>query len=233
VIVIIYIYIYNTLYSMRRVLLLCIVLLLCFLSLSNCSELEDQIERRSAANPKLVAKTVYNYKFVKNEDGVLEKVKIPRKALFQVVNRKTVVPDPLDPSKEITINVPTQIEYNPDAKSHKKLNKLKKRLHALQRREKQLKAAYVQANSKKVDLPVLEDGAPAPPDRQQIKMAQELYDEIAATQLPKAKTIKQADLENARSMITAVGAQREATWNLFDDMKEKMLVPSHGWSMEM
>jgi len=216
---------------MNRVILVSVFLLFSLLILFPC--IINGEEFGLPANPKLVAKTVYDYKFVKSEDGVLEKVKVPKKTLFHIINRKTVVPDPLDPSKEITISVPTEVPYQPNGKSLQKLNKLKNRLRQLQKRERHLKAAYATAMSSKVDHPVLEDGAPAPPDRQQIKMAQELYDEIAATQLPKAKSIKQDDLASARAMVTAVGAQREATWNLFDDMKEKMLVPSHGWSMEM
>lgn len=207
------------------------ILLLCLLFSLLC--LSYGLEIESPANPKLVAKTVYEYKFKKNDEGVLEKIKVPHKKLFQVVNRKTQVPDPTDPSNTITIDVPTEIPYNPNNKAKKKINKLKSRLDALQKREHRLKAAFRRAASKKRDWSVLEDGAPAPPDPQEVAMAQELYGEIEATQIPKAGTIKQSDIDAAREYVVGAGAKREAHWKFFDEIKEKMLVPSHAWSSTM
>jgi len=215
---------------MRRILLLLIVVVL---SLSGV--MLTQAESSSEmSKPKLIAKTLYDVKFVRNkETGQVEERKTARKVLYEIVNKKAVVPDPLDPSKTITISVPTEVPYTKNKRSSRKLNKLKKRLEALQKRERHLKSQYKRAHDSLVDHVVLEDGAPAPPDRQQIKMAQELYEELEATQLPKAKNIKQDDLRAARAFVVGAGAQREATWNLFDEMKEKLLVPKHGWSMEM
>ena len=64
-------------------------------------------------------------------------------------------------------------------------------------------------------------------------MAQELYEELDATQIPKAKNIKEDDLRKAAQFVTDSGNQREAHWDFFNEMKKKMLVPQHGWSMEM
>jgi len=192
----------------------------------------DSLELEAA--PKIIAKSVSESKFERDpETGEMKERRIFKKVLYQIVNKKSQVPDPLDPSKTITIDVPTEVPYTPNKRAGRKLEKLKKRLSALQARERKLKVAYAAATSDLVDHEVLEDGAPAPPDRQQIKMAQELYDEIAATQLPKAKNIRQTDLDAASAYVVGAGAQREAHWNLFDEMKEKLLVPKHGWSMEM
>jgi len=184
------------------------------------------------AKPKLIAKTVFESKWVKNaESGELEERKIPKKQLFEVVMKSASVPDPTDPANTISVLVPTEVPYKPNRRAHRKLDKLKKRLKALRRREHQLKFQYAKARSSLVDLPVLEDGAPAPPDAQEVKMAEELYAEIDATQTPKAKTIKQDDLDKARAYVVEAGARREAHWNFFEDIKDKMLVPSHGWSL--
>jgi len=192
------------------------------------------VSASESAKAKIVAKTVFDSKWVKNaETGQLEERKIPRKVLFQKILKKTTMPDPSDPTKTISVDVPVDVPYKPNRFASRKLDKLKKRLKILSKHEKQLKQQYRIAKSNKVDFPVLEDGAPAPPDAQEIKMADELYGEIDATQTPKAKTIKQSDLDTARDYVVHAGAQRDAHWNFFEDIKEKMLVPSHGWSMEM
>jgi len=182
--------------------------------------------------PQLISKTVFDSKWVKNaETGAMEERKVPRKQLFQRVMKRTSMPDPTDPAKTISVDVPAEIPYVPNRKANRKLDRLKKRLKSLARREMALKAQYAQAKSSLIDLPVLEDGAPAPPDAQEVKMANDLYAAIDATQTPKAKNIKQTDLDNAAAYVLAAGAQREAHWNFFDDVKEKMLVPSDGWTL--
>jgi len=218
-------------HKMRSISLLTIalfaVVIICLTT--NVSASTEEIEL-----PKLIAKTVYDIKFIKNaETGELEEKKIPRKELYKVIQKLTSMQDPLDPTKTIQVRVPTEIKYDPNAKSNGKLGKLKKRLDKLQKRERALKKKYVKATSSLVDIPVLEDGAPAPPDRQQIKMAEDLYGELQATQLPKAKNIKQHILDGARTFVKDIGAQREVHWDQFNDMKQKMLVPSHGWGMSM
>jgi len=207
--------------------LLAAIFICCSITVSASSE---ELE----ALPKLIAKTVYDVKYVKNaETGELEERQVPRKQLFKIIQKKTSMPDPTDPTKTIEVRVPTEVVFDPNAKASGKLGKLQKRLQKLQKRERALKKKFVKATSKLVDLDVLEDGAPAPPDRQQIKMAEDLYGELQATQLPKAKNIKQHILNDARTFIQGIGAQREIHWDQFNDMKQKMLVPSHGWGMTM
>jgi len=211
---------------MRKLLIVLVAacIVLTFVSSVSGSELEK---------PKLISRTVYDSKWVKNEEtGQLEERKIPRKQLFQKIVKRTSMPDPKDPTNSITVDVPVEIPYVPNRKANRKLDRLKDRLKKLTRREHALKAQYAQAKSSLIDLPVLEDGAPAPPDAQEIKMANDLYGEIDATQTPKAKTIKQSDLDTAAQVVIGAGAQRDAHWNFFEDVKEKMLVPSNGWSME-
>jgi len=189
------------------------------------SELSDK--------PKVIVKTVFQSKWVKGEDGKLVERKIPQKKLFQIIMKKTSMRDPLDPSKTITVKVPTEIPYKPNRKTGGRIAKLKARFKALRKREKKLRKKYNRAKSNKVDWQVLEDGAPAPPDPQMQKMAQDLYDELAATQLPKAKNYKEKDIRAARELNGEMGAKRQAWWDFFDDMRQKLLVPKNGWSSTM
>jgi hypothetical protein len=92
--------------------------------------------------------------------GKLEERKTPKKQLFQVILKKTSMADPSNPSKSITVEVPTEIPYVPNRKASGKLNKLKQRFQRLKKREAELKAQFAQARSKLVDMPVVEDGAP-------------------------------------------------------------------------
>ena len=147
--------------------------------------------------------------------------------------KKTSMPDPTDPSKSITVDVPTEVPYVPNKKASSKVAQLKARYQALKKRENQLKAEFDQTHHKLVDHPVVEDGAPAPPDAQMQKMAQDLYDELEATQFHKAKNIRQEDIQRAREFAKGMGANRQQIWDRFDEMRKKMLVPSHGWGMTM
>lgn len=189
--------------------------------------------RVGSSSPRLVAKTSYESKWVTGANGKLIEQKIPKKKLFKVINKKTSMPDPQDPAKSIIVEVPTEVAYQPNRKVNGRVAKLKERYQALKKREHELKAQYASAHSKKVDFPVLEDGAPARPDPQMVKMAEELYGELEATQFPKAVNIRQDDLNRARQFAKDAGANRQQIWDFFDEMKQKMLVPSHGWGMTM
>jgi len=188
----------------------------------------------STAEPHIITKTVYNIEYSKNPDtGKIEEREIPEQKTFQIIQQKTQMTDPNDPSKEITVEVPVEVEYNPNRKVNSKLKKLKKKLAKLKKRENQLRGEYHIAKSRRVDFPVVEDGAPAPPDPQLQAIAQELYGELEATRLPLAKTIRQDDLDNARQFILATDGNREAYWKMFNKMSEEMLVPSHAWGSTM
>lgn len=203
-----------------------------------CSSLPASVAAKQAAAPpgvapKLIAKTTYEVKYVPNGDGDVVEQRTPVKKLFEVINKRTVMPDPADPTRTITVDVPTEVAYNPNKKTAAKMGKLKAKYLALKKREAQLKAQFSAESSKLIDLPVLEDGAPAPPDAQMVKMAQELYEELDATQIPKAKNIQEHVIRAARQFDKDVGANRQATWDFFDEMKRKKLVPDHGWGMTM
>ena len=217
---------------MKKLLLACVLVAAVVASVSAA----DSVKAKAAVGggaPKLVAKTTYDVKWVPDATGKLVEQKTPKKQLFQVVQKKTQMTDPADPSKKVTVEVPTEVPYVPNRKASGKLAALKKRFQALKKRENQLKHQYAVAHSKMVDFPVLEDGAPAPPDRQQIKMAEELYGELEATQFPKAKNIREEDLNRAAQFVKDSEAGREAVWDLFNEMKKKKLVPDHGWGMTM
>jgi len=96
-------------------------------------------------------------------------------------------------------------------------------------REKELHKEYKDAKRARVDWPVLEDGAPAPPDAQMQAMAQELYGELEATALPRAKSIKEDHIRGARQFSKDVDALRQSWWNQFDDWTQQTLVPKHAW----
>jgi hypothetical protein len=215
---------------MKKLLLLLVAFAILALSVS-ALRLDKAAVAKAA--PKLVAKTTYESKWIAGKDGKMIEQKTPKKQLFQVIQKKTSMPDPTDPSKSITVEVPTEIPYVPNRKASGKVGQLKARYQALKKRENELKHQYAQAKSKLVDFPVLEDGAPAPPDAQEIEFRNELYGELEATQMPKAKNIQQHILDGARTFVEGAGATREKTWDMFEKMKKKMLVPSHGWSMEM
>jgi hypothetical protein len=183
--------------------------------------------------PKLIAKTTYEVKYVPDASGKIVEQRKPVKKLFQLVNKKVTVPDPSDPTLNIVVEVPTEVAYTPNKKTGAKMQKLKARYLALKKREAELKSQYSQQKSKLNDLQVLEDGAPAPPDAQEVKMAQELYDELDATQIPKAKNIQEHVIRDAREFAKGAGAGRQAIWDFFTDMSKKPLVPSHGWGMTM
>jgi len=211
--------------------LLCLLLVVLAVGLYTVSASET---KPLGGSPKLVAKTTYDIKYVPNKTtGKLQEVKTPKKQLFQVVMKKTKMTDPTNPAKSITVDVPTEIPYVPNRKASGKLQKLKARFQALKKREHQLKAEYASAHSKMIDNPVVEDGAPAPPDPQMVKMAQDLYDELEATQFPKAKNIQEHIIRNARQFAKDSGSIHEKTWDMFWDMKKKKLVPEHGWGMTM
>jgi len=179
---------------------------------------------------KVIAKTVFESKWVEGKNGKLIEQKTPKKQLFKVVQKPTSMPDPTNPAESITVMVPTEVPYVPNRRNRGKLAKLKERLKYLVRRENELKHQYSRVHDRLQDYPVLEDGAPAEPDAQMKKMAQDLYGELQHM-MDKAKSIRQDDLDNSRAMLATVKGQREDTWKLFDEMKEKMLVPSHAWSM--
>jgi len=162
---------------------------------------------------KTFSRTVYDIKLVTTAAGDVIEKKIPRKALFQTVMRKTEVPDPSDSTKKITIEVPQEVEYKANAKAGGKLNKLKDRLLALKRRERELHSQFAPAATKKRDWPVLEDGAPAKPNKQEIAAAQELYGELEAAHFPKAKNIRESDLKFAEQFAKDAGANRQAHWS--------------------
>jgi len=183
---------------------------------------------------KTFVKAVTEVKFVPNARGELVEKKIHRKQLMQRVIQKKLVEDPQDPSKKIEVEVPVEVAFQPNKRAKGKLNRLKNKLKALRQREKELGAAFRRAqSSSRVDWPVLEDGAPAKPDPQQVKMAEELYGELAATQFPKAKNIKEDDLVAAKTFADGAGAQHVANWDFFDEIKTKMLVPKHAWGSTM
>jgi len=187
----------------------------------------------SADPPKVIAKTTFESKWVTGSDGNLVEQKIPKKSLWKVIMKKTSMPDPTNPAQSIVVEVPTEVPYQPNRKATKKLDHLKKRLSYLRKREKQLRNEYHQAAATTVDNPVVEDGAPAPPDPQEIAMAAEIVGEIEAVHMPKAKNIRQTDLDAARLMARDAGAGRQATWDWFTDMAKKKLVPDHAWQQYM
>jgi len=186
-----------------------------------------------ASKPRVIVKTVFRSKWIRGADGKLVEKRIPKKELYQIIMKKTSMRDPLDPSKTVTVRVPTEIPYKPNRKTGGRIQKLKARFKALRKQEKKLRKKFKRAKSNLNDWQVLEDGAPAPPDAQMQKMAQELYDELGATQLPKAKNIKEKDIQAARDLNGEMGAKRQAWWDFFDDMRQKLLVPKHGWSSTM
>jgi len=161
--------------------------------------------------------------------GKLEARKTPRTQAFRIVAVKKKVADPTKPGKFMTVSVDTEVPYNPTKKAKGPLAKLQEKMARLQVREKALQKQFAEAKEARVDQPVLEDGAPAPPDRQEQEMAQKLYDELEATAAKKAKSIKEDHIRAGRAMIGDVDAKRQAWWNGFDDWTQQMLVPKDGW----
>lgn len=187
-----------------------------------------------SADPKTVSRTVYDVSYVTTKAGHVVEKKVARQAKFQTIMKKQMIADPDDETKQIEVQVPVEVEYKPaNTPAGRKLNKLKKKLQALRAREFQLQQRYARAATGKIDWPVLEDGAPAKPDRQQIAMAQELYGELEATSLPKAKNIREDDLAAAAKFAQNAGNNRQAIHDFFTDMSEKMLVPEHAWKSTM
>ena len=187
-----------------------------------------------SADPQTVSRTVYDVNYVPTKAGHVVEKKVARQAKFQTVMKKQMIADPEDETKQIQVEVPVEVEYKPEnTAAGRKLGKLKKKLQALRAREFQLQQRYARAATGKIDWPVLEDGAPAKPDRQQIAMAQELYGELEATSLPKAKNIREDDLKAASDFAKASGNNRQAIHDFFTDMSEKMLVPENAWRSTM
>jgi len=147
--------------------------------------------------------------------------------------KKQTFPDPSDPTKSITVNVPIEKEYKPNKKRGSKLQNLKKKFYGLLKKERKLKNKYKAASSKRVDWPVLEDGAPAPPDAQQFKMANDLYGELAAVHFPRAKSITHDVLTTASETSGNLGHTRQALWDRFDDLKSSPLIPENAWRSTM
>jgi len=179
---------------------------------------------------EIIWKTVYDTKWsVDPLTGDLKKKKVPREAAFKIVAVKKKVRDPLRPGKFTTITVDKEVPFDPAAKERARLMKLQEKMARLSAREHQMTKQYKEYLEARVDQPVLEDGAPAPPDAQEVEMAQQLYGEIEATGLKKAKSIKEAHIVSARNLLESIDPLRQSWYNKFDDWTKQKLVPKHAW----
>lgn len=122
---------------------------------------------------------------------------------------------------------------DPNQRQLNRITELKTRFDELKKRELELKAALVSARGSGNAWPVVEDGTPARPDPQEQKMREELYAELEAAHLHKAKNIRQDAIAGARQFAAGLGDTRQQMWNKFDDIKDQLLVPTHGWSQSM
>jgi len=142
---------------------------------------------------------------------------------------RQVVPDPLNPGKVHVIDVKVETKAPPPSRAEK-LEKEAKRLEKviLKKSEKidKLKGGIKIARRLRKVVPILEDGAPAPPDPQQVKMAQDLYKLLDATVMHKARQIGQRYLEAARDQIILADANHESVQDFNIKMNEELVMPN-------
>jgi hypothetical protein len=143
-------------------------------------------------------------------------------------NIRQAVVDPLNPGHVRTIDVKIEVPA-PHQKPKKAFENqaaiLQKHIRRLEKSVQSLEPQLALAQRKKHDSPVLEDGAPAPPDRQQVKMAQDLYKVLDATVMHKAGQIGQQYLEDARNMVLLASNNHQANADFNDAVNEEMLLP--------
>jgi len=141
--------------------------------------------------------------------------------------RQAVV-DPVNPGMVATVDVAVEVPLPPkkvsEAVDHAN-DVLSKHVDRLEKKIVRMKEKISQAKRKVAASPVLEDGAPAPPDRQQIEMAQDLYKVLEATVMHKAGEIREHYLNAARDQVVVAAANHQANADFSDKNNESYLLP--------
>lgn len=163
----------------------------------------------------------------------------PGKTVQQVVEvtrayktiRQTVA-DPLNYGQLRTVDV--QVETALPAKKPKAAfdnanQVIEKHIDRLTNNIRRLKEHVQVAKLRRHDSPVLEDGAPAPPDRQELEMAHNLYKILDSELTQKAVEIRQRYLDEARDQLLLSDDQHEKFDNFRLKMNEETLLPSKDW----
>jgi len=181
--------------------------------------------KKPAVKKQVVIKTLRIPDFAHPGKFITKKIKVVQ--AFKTVRQ--AVPDPTRPGKTLMVNVPVQVKLPPkkpnEAMNHQE-KVIQKHIHRLEKNIARLKPAIKLASRKRADSPILEDGAPAPPDRQQVEMAQNLYKSLARD-LKSAGRIGQKYLEDAKDMIVVADANHEQVQDFNIKMNEQDLLPHH------
>lgn len=141
--------------------------------------------------------------------------------------RQAVV-DPINPGAVRTIDVQVEVKAPPKkpARAIEDANKLlEAKISKVSKSIKRLEGGLKTASRNVADSPVLEDGAPAPPDRQQIEMAGNLMKVLEATVMHKAKAIGEKYLSDARDMTVLAAANHEAVQDFNIRMNAENILP--------
>jgi len=155
---------------------------------------------------------------------ITKKVRVKRhfKSLRQLI------PDPLNPGKVVVVDVKVEAKKPPpDLRKQltKAADKLEKKIEKKSDKLKTLAGHIAHAKRMLRDSPVLEDGAPAPPDPQQVKMAQDLYTLLDATVMHNARQIGERYFKDARDQVILAAANHENVQDFNIRMNQEHILP--------
>lgn len=144
-------------------------------------------------------------------------------------NVRQAVVDPINVGQVRIIDVAVQVEappVKPEAAINNAQDILQKHITLTKGRIKHLSTAIRNAKKRKADSPILEDGAPAPPFRQDVEAANELY-KILEPDMKKAKQIGERYLEEARDQILFSSNNHQMVADFNDKMNEEFILPEN------